>query len=199
MVLSHRLDMSPPALVPHELSDSQSGGGGGGVDTAAPVPSRPVPSQLDSHVLSLLTRIEQIASRAFTRQSAAPAASRLSRTRCLCRTADCLSAVCRVVLYCVALRCREQSAVSSYPIAQAQSDAVELLSLLSSLPPLLESARLSHVSPAMSAACATAEQLNAALRESAAAKDSAVLTSFPRAQQLALDRLAQHNRQRQLT
>ena len=82
----------------------------------------------------------------------------------------------------------------AYPISQARSDAVELLSLLSSLPPLLQSTYLSHVTPAMSTSCSTAEQLNNALRDAAAAKESVLLRSLPRAQQLAVDRLAQHNK-----
>ena len=87
----------------------------------------------------------------------------------------------------------------SYPLAHAQADAVELLSLLSSLPPLLQSTSLACVTPAMSADCPTVEQLNTALRQAAAAKEALLLTSLPKAQQLALDRLAQHSKQRNLT
>ena len=76
---------------------------------------------------------------------------------------------------------------------------MELLALLDSLPPLLHSACLSHATPQMSAQCASVEQLSGALRAAAAVKDGVLLSSFPKAQQLALERLAQYNRQRQLT
>ena len=86
-----------------------------------------------------------------------------------------------------------------YPIPQAQADAVELLTLLSSLPPLLQSACLTHVTPTMSASCGSVEQLNAALREAAADKDSSLLSSFHRAQQTAVERFAQYNKRRHIT
>ena len=101
--------------------------------------------------------------------------------------------------FVVCLARSEQSALVPYSVSQAQADAVELLSLLSSLPPLLQSTSLTHVTPAMSSSCPTAEQLHVALREAATAKENQLLRSFPKAQQVALERIAQHNKQRQIT
>jgi len=183
---------TPPSSqsAPHPHASSNSA-----TITATPATSLPVLAQLDNHILPALNRIEQIATRAVTLQSATRiASSRQQLSHCRRATDSRLSDVWLPVACC-----REQSALVPYSIAQAQADAHELLNLLASLPPLLQSSVLAHVTPALSAECGTAEQLNTALREAAAAKESLLLSSFPRAQQLAVDRLAQHNRQRQLT
>jgi hypothetical protein len=78
-------------------------------------------------------------------------------------------------------------------------DATQLLSLLSSLQPALQSAGIAHLTPAASSKLSTAEQLAGHLREQLSSKDSELMQHYPKQRQAAADRIARTAQQQKLT